>query len=90
MRGAGHVSPDEGILLGAATYFYELLGMEAGLAIKLLQGGIGVGMVASFISIWTITKLNRRPLLMVSSFVIAILWLGIGISGCFTITNGVT
>jgi MFS family permease len=76
--------------LGTSTYFYELLGMEAGLAIKLLEVGIGIGIAANFVSIWTTTKFPRRTLMIGTFLAIALLWLSIGITGCFPINHAIT
>jgi MFS family permease len=76
--------------LATSTYFYELLGVEAGLAIKLLEVGIGIGIAANFISIWTTTKFSRRSLLIGTFIIITLLWLAVGISGCFAINHTIS
>lgn len=69
------------VLLAGASYFFQLLGMKAGLAARLLPVGISVGLVANFLGIWTLSTFGRRQLMMVTFCVCAVLYLGMGISG---------
>jgi MFS family permease len=73
--------------LNTATYFYEMLGMEPGIAITMLELGIGVGILSNFISVWTMTKFSRRPLMIGTFTIISILWFAIGVTGFFPISK---
>lgn len=76
--------------LGASTYFYEILGMEPGLALKLLQVGLGAAILATVIAMWTTTRLSRRGSLIGTLSVVSLFWLAVGIAGCFDLSNFVT
>ena len=69
------------VFLGSASYFFQLLGMEAALALELLQVGIAVGFVANLLGMWTVTRFERRPLMLVTLITMAVLWLSMAISG---------
>ena len=68
-------------LLSNASYFGQTLGMSATLSLMLLILGIVCGLLANFASIWILTKVGRRRLIVVSFGVLAVLWLAMGISG---------
>ncbi|KAK2766059.1 hypothetical protein FQN54_007574 [Arachnomyces sp. PD_36] len=69
------------VLIAHASYIFQILGVEAALAVELLQVGISIGLVANFISIWTLSRFGRRPLAITTLTVCSLLYLGLGISG---------
>ncbi|QDS72055.1 hypothetical protein FKW77_002654 [Venturia effusa] len=68
-------------LLGNASYFLQLLGLDAHRSISLLQVGIAIGLVANLIGIWTIGKFNSTMLMFSTLAASGILFLGISIAG---------
>lgn len=76
-------------LLAQASYFIQIVGMEAGLSLVILILGIALGFIGNGIGLWVMSKIGRRPLILVSFGVSTVLWLGMGIagiwSGAFTI-----
>ncbi|KIW85315.1 hypothetical protein Z517_00705 [Fonsecaea pedrosoi CBS 271.37] len=70
-------------LLADASYFIQVVGMSADNALLFLQLGVGLGLLANIVSMWVITKVGRRVLGMTTLVGSTILWLGMGIAGCF-------
>lgn len=67
--------------LANASYFFQTIGMDPTLAVKLLQVGLAIGLVANFISIWTLSAFGRRPLMTITLVICGLLYLGMGIAG---------
>ncbi|KAK1722956.1 putative sugar transporter [Colletotrichum acutatum] len=70
-------------LLANASYFMQTVGMEASQSLMFLVIGIGIGIVANLLSIWTLARFRRRTLLVTTLFVTVLLWVSVGIAGCF-------
>ncbi len=70
-------------LLANASYFMQTVGMETGPSLMFLIVGIAIGMVANLLSIWTVAHFRRRTLLVVTLGITAVLWVSIGVAGCF-------
>jgi hypothetical protein len=66
-----------------STYFLELGGMASQLALRFNVIHIGVGLFFLFVSFFVMTMMGRRALLLIGTFLCAILWIGMGIAGCF-------
>lgn len=71
-------------LLSDASYFIQMVGMSANNALLFLQLGIGLGLLANLVSMWLLTRAGRRIIMMTTFALAGLLWLGMGISGCFT------
>ena len=88
---ANSLPPIFGIpLLAKASYFLQLVNMKASISIIFLILGIVLGLLANIVSVWVITRVGRRQLVVVGLSVSAALWLSMGIANCFTITPAVT
>ena len=70
-------------LLGHVTYFLPLLGLSRDVAFILLIVGVLLGLVSNIGSFWTLLKFGRRILILISLGAISVVWLSIGIAGCF-------
>ncbi|THC90949.1 hypothetical protein EYZ11_009599 [Aspergillus tanneri] len=70
-------------LLAKASYFLQTVGMGATNSLLFLQVGIALGLVANIVSMWTLIKFGRVPLMLVGLFISTILWTAMGIVGCF-------
>ncbi|KIW22619.1 uncharacterized protein PV07_10899 [Cladophialophora immunda] len=70
-------------LLSDASYFIQMVGMSADNALLFLQLGVGLGLLANIISMWVLTKVGRRILMMITLVITTVLWLGMGVAGCF-------
>ena len=55
---------------------------------RFLVVGIATGLIASCITFYTMSKFDRRTLILFSMTIITIVWTGIGISGAWQDTNG--
>jgi MFS family permease len=77
-------------LLAKASYFLQLVNMKPGTSIIFLILGIVLGLIANVISIWIMARVGRRPLVIVTLCIAALLWGSMGIANCFKITPAVT
>jgi MFS family permease len=68
-------------LLGSASYFLQQIGMDPETSVLFLVIGIVLGIVASCITFYTLSKFGRRPLVLVSMTIISFIWAGVGFSG---------
>ncbi|KAF2729957.1 MFS general substrate transporter [Polyplosphaeria fusca] len=71
-------------LLGKASYFLQIVGMGANSSIIFLILGIVLGLLANAVSVWVMSRVGRRPLILLSLGVSSVLWLSMGIVNCFT------
>ena len=71
-------------LFSTASYFLQTISMSASRSIMFILIGVILGLVSNISSFWTLTAFGRRTLLLVSLSIATILWLTIGIAGCFT------
>ncbi|KAL3429890.1 general substrate transporter [Aspergillus tetrazonus] len=70
-------------LLARGSYFMQVVGMNAHTSLVFLQVGVGLGLVANMGSMITVAKFGRRPLTLFGLIACTILWMGMGIAGCF-------
>lgn len=70
-------------LLSKASYFLQTVGMGATNSLLFLQVGIALGLVGNIISMWTLTRFGRVPLLLFGLSISTVLWTSMGILGCF-------
>lgn len=70
-------------LLSNASYFMQVVGMKPSFSIMFLILGIGLGLIANGVGIWAASRAGRRPLTLTSLFITTILWIGMGIAGCW-------
>jgi MFS family permease len=77
-------------LLAKASYFLQLINMKANISIIFLILGIVLGLISNCVSVWVMSRVGRRSLVLVSLVISSALWLSMGIANCFTITPAVT
>ncbi|KAL4891493.1 MFS general substrate transporter [Aspergillus ambiguus] len=70
-------------LLAKASYFLQMVGMDATNSLLFLQVGIALGLIANIVSMWTLARFGRVPLILFGLGITTILWTGMGILGCF-------
>jgi len=70
-------------LLAKASYFMQVVGMDANRSIIFLILGIILGLLANVASVWVVARRGRRRLILVTLGVAAGLWLSVGIANCF-------
>ncbi|KAL5359876.1 general substrate transporter [Aspergillus floccosus] len=70
-------------LLAKASYFLQMVGMGATNSLLFLQVGIALGLIANIVSMWTLARFGRVPLMLFGLGVTTVLWTGMGIAGCF-------
>ncbi|KAF7542155.1 hypothetical protein G7054_g67 [Neopestalotiopsis clavispora] len=67
--------------LSQSGYFMQTIGMQATLSLAVLALGVILGLVANVIGLWTVSKVGRRKLILISLVVSAFLWFGMGVAG---------
>lgn len=70
-------------LLSNASYFLEMVGMDASNSTVFLIVGIALGLISNIVSLWALNTFGRRILTLVTLGITTILWLAMGIAGCF-------
>lgn len=68
-------------LLSQASYFGQVVGIEAKVSLVLLIAGVLTGCIANLISMWSIGRFGHRSLSLVGLTVCSFLWLSMGIAG---------
>ncbi|KAK3117970.1 hypothetical protein LTR53_000122 [Teratosphaeriaceae sp. CCFEE 6253] len=74
-------------LIGHASYFLQILGLSHTISFIILVLGVVLGLFANIGSWWTLLKFGRRLLILSTLSIVGVLWLSIGIAGCFTSKN---
>jgi MFS family permease len=70
-------------LMAKASYFMQIVGLDARRSLIFLILGIVLGLFANVASIWVLAKCEMRKLILSSLSVAAGLWLSMGIANCF-------
>jgi len=70
-------------LLSNASYFLQVMGMGERVSLLVVVVGILLGIVGNIGSLWTISHVGRRKLVIFGLSVTTALWLGVGIANCF-------
>ena len=70
-------------LLAKGSYFLQIVGMDADKSVIFLIVGIVLGLFANIGSFWTLNLFGRRPLILITLAIATVLWLCIGVAGCF-------
>lgn len=70
-----------------ATYFLELGGMSSQNALNVTTASLCLLVPAVLLSWYFMARLGRRTILLWGTSVVTVLWLGIGIGGCFGTTT---
>lgn len=68
------------------SYFLQVLGMAEQPSLLMVVLEIIVGIVGNIGSLWTISRIGRRTLIVNGLAISMILWLAVGIANCFTST----
>ncbi|KAJ5585219.1 MFS general substrate transporter [Penicillium hispanicum] len=71
-------------LLSHASYFLQLIGMKESTSLLILILGVSLGLVANAASVFVASCVGRRRLILSTLSVATLLWLGIGIAGCWS------
>ncbi|KAH8901661.1 MFS general substrate transporter [Thozetella sp. PMI_491] len=71
-------------LYAQASYYLQTLGMDAGPSLAFVIVGAVLGFVSTLGSFWTLTRFGRRALILSSLSIATVLWLSVGIAGCFS------
>ncbi|KAF1997109.1 MFS general substrate transporter [Amniculicola lignicola CBS 123094] len=70
-------------LLAKASYFLQVVGMDASVSIIFLILGIVLGLGGNVASIWVMARVGRRPLIVVTLSIAALFWLSMGVANCW-------
>ena len=70
-------------LLGNASYFLQVMGMNERWSLLIVVVGIVLGTIGNVGSIWTMSRFARRKLVISGRAATMVLWLAIGIANCF-------
>lgn len=68
-------------LLASASYFMQVVGMSARNSLVFLILGIVLGLLSNGVGVWVMSRVGRRPLLIITLSIAAVLWTGMGIAG---------
>jgi MFS family permease len=68
-------------LLGSASYFLQQIGLDPEISVLLQVIGIAVGVIASCVTFYTLSRFGRRVLMLLGLSAISLLWFGVGLSG---------
>ncbi|KAK6212140.1 hypothetical protein QIS74_10094 [Colletotrichum tabaci] len=71
-------------LLAKSSYFVQMVGMKANLSVIVLILGLVCGLIANIASIWVLSKVGRRRLIMTTLSLLTLVWTAMGIAGCFS------
>ncbi|PNH47570.1 hypothetical protein VD0004_g775 [Verticillium dahliae] len=71
-------------LLSKSSYFLQIAGMDDDKSVILLMLGIVCGLITNIVSIWVLSRVGRRKLLLISLSVASVLWAGMGICGIWS------
>lgn len=71
-------------LLSDASYFLQMVGMDDQSSLMMFVLGISLGLIANAVGVWVATIVGRRKLILSSLSVTSLLWLGMGIAGCWS------
>ncbi|EJT71049.1 hypothetical protein GGTG_12070 [Gaeumannomyces tritici R3-111a-1] len=77
-------------LFATASYFLQMIGVEARVSLLFMLAGVLVGLFSNLISLPLLARFNRRTLLIPSLAACSALWTSIGIAGCFMETGNAT
>ena len=72
------------VLLARISYFLQIVGMNADNSLMCLEVGIGIGLAANLVSLWTLSRFGRVPLLLTGLGLSTVFWTTMGIAGCFS------
>lgn len=70
-------------ILSDGPYFLQQAGMQSETSLIFLLSGIACGIVGNAVSLWLLTVVGRRKLVLAPLIPLAVLWLAMGIAGCF-------
>jgi hypothetical protein len=62
----------------------QIVGMGSSNSLIFLILGIGLGLIANVVSLWVLNGFGRRFLCLATLGTSIVLWLAMGIAGCFT------
>lgn len=71
-------------LLTNAAYFLQTVGMSSGLSIVVLIIGIVLGILGNAVGVNLMSRFERRPLMLGTLAITTVVWLSMGIAGCFS------
>jgi hypothetical protein len=70
-------------ILGDGPYFLQIAGVDDDTSLIFLITGIVVAIIGTGISMWLLTRFGGRRLILFTLAPLFVLWLGMGIAGCF-------
>ncbi|KAK1461929.1 hypothetical protein CCUS01_01519 [Colletotrichum cuscutae] len=71
-------------LLSKSSYFVQVVGMKANLSVIVLILGLVCGLIANIMSVWVLSRVGRRRLILSTLSVLSIIWTAMGIAGCWS------
>jgi hypothetical protein len=70
-------------LYASAAYFLQTLGMEVTTSIIFVIVGVIIGLISNTVAFWTLSSIGRRLLILITLSIASVLWVSVGIAGCF-------
>jgi MFS family permease len=77
------------MLLAKSSYFLQVCGLSPNNSVLMLIMGIVLGLLANLVSIWVLSKLGRRRLIISTLGAATFVWIGMGVAGFFTTPGSV-
>ena len=71
-------------LLAKASYFMQIVGMDAKRSVVFLILGIVLGLLANAGGVWVLARVGRRKLILSTLSIAGMLWMSVGIANCFS------
>lgn len=71
-------------LLSKSSYFVQMVGMKANLSVIVLILGIVCGLISNIVSVWILSKVGRRRLILSTLSILIVIWTAMGVAGCFS------
>ncbi|ROT39001.1 MFS general substrate transporter [Sodiomyces alkalinus F11] len=70
-------------LLSKGSYFLQVVGLSPDMSVLILIIGVVCGLIANILSILALASFGRRPLILTTLSIAAVLWASTGIAGIF-------
>ncbi|TEA15273.1 MFS transporter fmqE [Colletotrichum sidae] len=71
-------------LLSKSSYFMQQVGMAANMSVIVLILGLICGLIANISSVWVLSKVGRRKLILYTLAILTVVWTAMGVAGSWS------
>ncbi|TDZ65183.1 MFS transporter fmqE [Colletotrichum trifolii] len=71
-------------LLSKSSYFMQQVGMAANMSVIVLILGLVCGLIANISSVWVLSKVGRRKLILYTLAILTVVWTAMGVAGSWS------